>query len=149
MNHAVVVDASVAVKWVLAEELTDKARSLLRASAGRPIIAPPHLHSEVANAIYQRVRTTDPTKHISEAEATGALNRFLRFRIELRTEAALYQQALLFARTHRLPSIYDSLYVVLAQMTNAELWTGDQRLLRAVSTVALWVRWIGDFKEPV
>ena len=147
MNRAMVVDASVAVKWVLAEELTDQARSLLRASVRLPFIAPPHLNSEVTNALYQRVRATDPAKHISETEASGALERFLGFRIELRTETALYQQALVFARAHHLPTICDSLYVVLAQMTNTELWTSDQRLLRAVSTVAPWVRWIGDFLQ--
>jgi predicted nucleic acid-binding protein len=148
MNHAVAVDASVALKWVLAEEFTEQARSLLRDNARRPIIAPPHLSSEVTNALYQRVRTTDPTKHISAAEAQKALRQFLRFRLELRAEPALYQQALLFAQTHRLSQIYDSLYVVLAQMVGTELWTGDKRLINVVGSVAPWVRFIGVYQQP-
>jgi predicted nucleic acid-binding protein len=145
MNQAVVVDASVAVKWVLAEELTEQARALLRESARRPILAPPHLSSEVTNALYQRVRTTDPKKHISELEAQEALSHFLRFRIEFSAPAALYQQALGFAQTHRLSHTYDSLYVILAQLVGTELWTGDKRLINAVGSVAPWVRFIGDY----
>jgi predicted nucleic acid-binding protein len=145
MNQAVVVDASVAVKWVLAEELTEQARALLRESVRRPILAPPHLTSEVTNALYQRVRTTDPTKHLSEADAQEALTHFLSFRIEFHAPAALYQQALIFAQTHHLSHTYDSLYVVLAQLTNTELWTGDKRLITAVGSVAPWVRFIGDY----
>ena len=57
MNHAVVVDASVAVKWVLDEEFTEQARNLLRDSVRQPIVAPPHLTSEVTNALYQPTAT--------------------------------------------------------------------------------------------
>jgi predicted nucleic acid-binding protein len=148
MNQTVVVDASVAVKWVLDEEFTQQARHLLRDSARLPILAPAHLSSEVTNALYQRVRTTDPTKHISAEEAQEALTQFLRFRIELRAEPELYQQALRFTQTHRLSQIYDSLYIVLAQLTHTELWTADQRLLHTVTTSAPWVRWIGYYPQP-
>jgi predicted nucleic acid-binding protein len=79
MNQTVVVDASVAVKWVLDEEFTQQARHLLRDSVRLPILAPAHLTSEVTNALYQRVRTTDPTKHISAAEAQEASPSFYAF----------------------------------------------------------------------
>jgi predicted nucleic acid-binding protein len=148
MNQMVVVDASVAVKWVLDEEFTQQARHLLRDSVRLPILAPAHLTSEVTNALYQRVRTTDPTKRISAAEAQEALTQFLRFRIALRAEPELYQQALRFAQTYRLSQIYDSLYIVLAQLTQTKLWTADQRLVHAVATSAPWVRWIGDYPQP-
>jgi predicted nucleic acid-binding protein len=145
MNQAVVVDASVAVKWVLAEEFTEQARNLLRESVRRPIVAPPLLSSEVTNALYQRVRTTDPKKQLSEAEAQEALTHFLRFRIEFQAPAALYQQALRFAQTHHLSHTYDSLYVILAQLVGTELWTGDKRLITAVGSAAPWVRFIGEY----
>ena len=79
MNHAVAVDASVAIKWVLtAEVLSEHAQSLLQDSlaARRPILAAPHLPSEVSSALYQRTRTREPLRYISEREAQEALNTF-------------------------------------------------------------------------
>ena len=50
---AVVVDASVAVKWVLPEEWTDRAQALMAASiqARQRLVGTPHLSIEVVNAI--------------------------------------------------------------------------------------------------
>jgi len=142
----IVVDASVALKLVLAEEFTDRAQALLRDSlqARRPLVAPPHLHSEVINALYQRLRR----RTITEDEANQAVTQFLRFPITLSAPADLYQQAFTFAGTAALPTIYDSLYVVLAQFLGAELWTDDRRLRTALGTTAPWVRWIGDYPLP-
>ena len=139
------VDASVGVKWVLDEDLTEHAQALLHTSPPRRIIAPPHLISEVTNAIFQRMRTTDPTKHVDPDDGEEALNRFLRFRIDLISSPPLYQRAVVLARTHRLPNIYDSLYVALAELSGCELWTADAALLRALGGGAPWVRWIGDY----
>lgn len=147
MNHAVVVDATVAIKRVLAEEFTEQSRSLFSSSLRnrRPILAPPHLRSEVTNALYQRLRTTVADRRITEAEADSALAAFLRLPITLLAPEDLYVRAFAFAKIHRLPSIYDSLYIVLAETTNTELWTADRRLLNSIGTTATWVRFIGDY----
>ena len=146
--HPVVVDASVALKWVIEEEFSDRANALLSESVRQPIVGPPPLLAEVTNAIYQRSRSRDPHRRMSDAEAEQALVRFLRFPIALLTPADLYQQAFAFARTHNLTNIYDSLYVVLAQTLGTELWTDDQALLRALGTAAPWVRSIRDYPLP-
>ncbi|MBI2908029.1 MAG: type II toxin-antitoxin system VapC family toxin [Chloroflexi bacterium] len=144
---AVVVDASVAVKWVLAEEFTDRAQSLLKASleARQPILGPPHLLVEVANALYRRGREGKQGSGITEAESKEALTQFLEYPVQLLSPRGLYQEAFEFARSHRLSSIYDSLYVVLARMEDVELWTDDRILLKAVEAWAPWVRWIGEY----
>ena len=98
--------------------------------------------SEVANAIYQRLRRND----LTEAEADQALNEFLHLPINLFATPELYERAFLFAKTHGITNIYDSLYVVLADTLDAELWTDDRRFLRAID--APWVRWIGDYQLP-
>jgi predicted nucleic acid-binding protein len=150
MNHAVVVDASVALKRVLAEEFTEESRSLFAQSLKdrRPVVAPPLLPSEVGNALYRRLRTSVPSRRLTDAEADRALAAFLLLPITLLAPEDLYSRAFTFAKTLRLPSLYDSVYVVLAQLLNAELWTADQRLLSAVATSAPWVRWIGDYRQP-
>lgn len=144
MNHAVVVDANVAIKWVVHEEHTEQARALLADSARalRPIVAPPHLPVEVTNAIYQKLSRRDLTND----EAEEALARFFQFRIELVAPPDLYQSAFAFARAYNLQNSYDSIYVVLARWLDTELWTGDRALLHAVRAAAPWVRWIGDYR---
>jgi predicted nucleic acid-binding protein len=147
MNHAVVVDASVALKWVVFEEFTDHARALYHDALldHRPILVPPHFPSEATSALYQRTRTRQPARALTEDEAYEALTWLSRFPLAAAGSANLYERGFLFARDHRLPSLYDSLYVVLAQLLNAELWTADKRLHRAVARVAPWVRFISEY----
>jgi predicted nucleic acid-binding protein len=149
MNHAVVVDASVALKWVLFEEFNDQARALYEAAlhAHRPLLVPPHFFSEVTSALYQRTRTREPARHLTEDEAQEALTRFSRFHVQTAAPEDLYERAFLFAREHRLPSLYDSIYVVLAEMMDVQLWTADRRLFTTAAPAASWMRWIGDYQQ--
>jgi predicted nucleic acid-binding protein len=151
MNQSsVVVDASVGVKWVLtvAEESSAQAVMLLQSSleAHRTIVAPPHFPAEVANVLYQRVRRRDPRFRITREEARTGLTQFLAYPIQIVAPDGLYEQAFTFALSRDLPSVYDSLYVVLARMLGAELWTDDNRLRRNLGDAAPWVRWIGDYE---
>ena len=147
MNHAVVVDASVAVKWVIDEPESDRALKLRAdaALARRPVLSALHFPGEVANAIYQRVRSTDPSKHLDIAGAEEALSQFLAYTVELVNVRGLTREAFTFAHTHRLVSIYDALYVVLARLLNAELWTADERLMGQLAGRAPWVRPLREY----
>jgi predicted nucleic acid-binding protein len=147
MNHAIAVDASVAVKWVVDEPHTDRALKLWADSAAvrRPVISAPLFPGEVTNAIYQRVRTTDAAKRLDIPDAEDAVRRFLAYPVALASPADLYGRAFAFATTHGLSAIYDALYVVMAQLLDAELWTADQRLLSTLGSRTPWVRFIGDY----
>ncbi len=147
MNHAVVVDASLAVKWVIPERDSDRAVKLWTdaALARRPVLSAPHFPGEVANAIYQRVRRTDPYAHLDFPDAEEALARFLAYPVELAYPPHLTREAFAFAYTHGLVSMYDALYVVLAQLLNAELWTADERLLTQLAGRAPWVHRLGSY----
>ena len=145
-----VVDASVAVKWVVDEDLSERALALYaQARAQRqPLLAPPHMPGEVTNAIYQRLRSTRPERQLDVVVADAALARvhgYLQVGVEILSPPDLYPQAYALAKAHRLPSVYDAVYVVLAQILGAELWTADERLLAAVGANAPWVRHLRDF----
>jgi predicted nucleic acid-binding protein len=118
---------------------------LTNLSNGLLIAGRPHLRGEVANALYQRSRSREPLRTISVREARESLDDFLAFPIAVESPPRLYEESLLFALTHNLPSIYDSIYVVLARELGTDLWTADQRLLRTVSGVAPWVRSIAGY----
>jgi predicted nucleic acid-binding protein len=59
MSDVVVVDASVALKWVLLEADSDRAKSLLDrwTSEGKGIVAPALFTYEVTNIVYRQVVT--------------------------------------------------------------------------------------------
>ncbi len=150
MNHAIAVDASVAVKWVVLEPLTAQARALVADSTAtrRRLLAPPHFAGEVTNALHQRWRSSEPTKRLTDAETDAAIATFLQFRVEPRNPAGLYQRALQLARDGRLASVYDALYVVLAEIEGVELWTADTRLIRELGGRAPWVKPLSSYPLP-
>src|SRR5918998_2835670 len=123
------VDASVAVKWILAEERSDRADALYDATvdAYQPIIAPQLLPVEVTNILRQRMRAQSG---ISLVTATEFLDAFLALPIEFHNPAGLHHQALVLADALDLPTTYDAHYLALDERLGCELWTDDQRLIR-------------------
>ena len=137
------VDASVAAKWVLLEDRSDKAVALYRANAqtGQPVVAPPLLLCEVTNILRQRMIRSS----LALADADRLLGDFLTIQIDFLLPPGQHQQALALADAHGLPAAYDAHYLALAQRLGCDLWTDDQRLLHAVGGVLAFVCWIGDF----
>lgn len=142
----IVVDANVAEKWVIDEDFTNEARALLQDSRTqqRPLVGPPLLTTEVV-IIYQRLRSRDPARHLTDEEAQQALQEFLAIPTQLLAPEDLYRRGFDLARDRGLTNTYDSLYVALAQMLGVEMWTDDQNLLRALGSSAPWVRSIRDY----
>jgi predicted nucleic acid-binding protein len=137
------VDASVAVKWILEEERSDRADALYDATvdAGQPIIAPLLLPLEITNILRQRMRAPSGTSLVT---ATEFLDAFLAVPIEFHNPTGLHHQALVLADTLGLPATYDAHYLALAEHFGCELWTDDRRLMRQVESSLPFVRWIGD-----
>ena len=136
MNGTVAVDASMAVKWVVAEVYANRAEALLQDSlqAARPIVALPHFPGEVVNAIHRRTQRTEQA--LTPEQAAQAIDDFLATPIQLLSPPGLYERAFTLAQTLPLPTVYDSLYVMSAQLLDVELWTADERLCRALGTTA-------------
>ncbi|MGI8554095.1 MAG: type II toxin-antitoxin system VapC family toxin [Dehalococcoidia bacterium] len=139
----IVVDASVAAKWVLIEEYSTEALAVYESESreGQPALAPHLLPFEVTNIIRQRMRREGR----SLAEGMQLLQEFLTFPITLASPPALHLRALEIADRHDLPAAYDAHYIALAEILGCELWTDDQRLLRTLNGALPFVRWIGDF----
>lgn len=137
----VVVDASLAVKWVLPEEHSDRAVDLLRQWKARRIqpIAPSLLPVEAANAVYRRVRRGE----LTPAEGKLALRTLLQAGIFIQGDQHLCLDAWDLARQLERPGVYDTVYLALAFTLGCDLWTGDQRLHNAVAGRLSWVKWVG------
>ena len=137
------VDASLAAKWIFPEHYSDEALALVTqcAQVGERVVAPPLLSSEVTNIMRQRMLRD----HLTLDEAKNLLEQFSGFTISITSPAALSETALALADAHKLPAVYDAYYVALAQLLGCELWTSDQRLLRALGGKLTFVKWIGDY----
>jgi predicted nucleic acid-binding protein len=118
-----VVDASVALKWFLADEpLAREAFALVRDEA--VLIAPDILIAEVCNAAWRLARLG----RIEQAELTEIAAIVPRFFAELVGAAVLAPRATIIARQLDHP-VYDCLYVTLAEARQLRLITADGRLL--------------------
>ncbi len=120
-----VIDASVALKWVIPEVLSDKA-DRLRAGDDE-ILAPDLLLVEVANALWKKAMS----REISPPEADRAFELVSESGIDLRPTVPLLTRAMEIARRLDHP-VYDCVYLALADREQASFVTADRRLLRRV-----------------
>jgi predicted nucleic acid-binding protein len=140
----VVVDASLAVKWVLRERHSAEAYALLEEWRAQQlqIVAPVVLASEVANALYKRVVRGD----ISLVKALRDFTDLHRSGPQLQGDEWMYARAMEMARMFGRPAAYDAQYLALAEREGCELWTADERLWNAVKGTLSYVRWIGEYQ---
>lgn len=138
-----VLDASVAVKWVLPnpETLTAESLQLLKSYADGKInfIVPDLFWAEVANVLWKGVRQRRWSKAVAENAAAELRDRNF-FTISSHT---LLPEALKIALAYD-RSVYDSLYVALAIQFRTELVTADERLANALAA-RLPVKWLGAY----
>lgn len=115
-----VVDASVAVKWLLIEEGRPAAMALL--AGGQPLIAPELVIAEAANVLWKVARRgADPA---AMREGMRRLPSLFDRLVPMRgLEAAALDLAI--AHGH---AAYDCFYVALALREGAPLLTADARL---------------------
>lgn len=136
-----VPDASVVVKWLLEEPGSEVAMALaeLWADRGARVVVPVLLWCEVGNVLHRRTLEGK----LTATQARRAVDGLRQLQLETRSEQALMPRALELAWQLRLPSVYDAVYLAIAENEEAELWTFDARLARAASGRLKWVRLAG------
>lgn len=127
--RVVVVDASVACKWVLVEEGTADAQSLLArwVAARLQPIAPSWFACEVATVVYRRARVG----MITLEGAKNALQAVLGIVALRDAPGSDAVRALEMADTTRQQTPYDACYLALAERAQCEYWTDDARFVNA------------------
>ena len=145
MSESVVVDASLAVKWLVDEDDSDKAHAVLQSWVAQDItrIAPHLMPFEVANALHQRVLRGE----LTVGDSARMITRLLASRLELHQPPSLYVRALQLASELKQAAAYAAHYLALAESVGCELWTADERFYRAASPSIENVRWLREFKR--
>ena len=140
-----VIDAGVVVKWFIPEVDSAIAHQLLERylqGVDSPV-APDLLISECANAFWRRCRQGD----ITPAEATESLADLLTLNVPLVSATSLAQSALQLALQHQ-RTVYDALYLALAQERNCSLMTADERFFNALSPQFLNLQFLRNWRPP-
>jgi predicted nucleic acid-binding protein len=131
VTDALVVDASVAAKWVLSEDDSPRALDLLAAALhyGTELLAPSHLLSEVANAVYKRHRRG----LLARDQFVSAIDALVDLPVNLSHPGAVVARAVQLALDFQLATPYDAFYLALAEQLQCDLWTADERFHATVT----------------
>jgi predicted nucleic acid-binding protein len=139
-SHNLVVDASVAVKWVVAEEHSDAAARLL--DPDFTLSAPAHWLAEAATGLWAACRRGE----LSEQQANERTQLLIGAPVAvIQLEGLVTAAMALSLRLHL--TVYDTLYIALAEQQAAILVTADRRLMQAVrrdKQLRDKAQWIGD-----
>ena len=144
MNGYVVVDASLAIKWVLNEPYAEEALALASEWAAAEIrpVAPCLLLAEATNVLHRRA----VLGHISPSQAKQLLSGLLNMGIEVRESPQIHLRALELAQELQTPAVYDAHYLALSDILECDLWTADERFFNSVKERQPRVRWLGQFE---
>ena len=123
-----VVDASIVVKWLVKEEWSTEASSLLE--GGATLIAPELLYAEVSNALWAMRRRGD----IGEEDFVDATDA-----LKVAPVSVPFSMRQLVASASRLAAdldhpVYDCFYLALAVHEQYPVVTADLRFHRKVSS---------------
>jgi predicted nucleic acid-binding protein len=134
-----VIDASVAVKWLLPEDNTEQAESLL--VEGNTLAAPDLLYPEVGNSLWKRVKG----RELTQEAGREALLRLMEIEIRVTPANLLLDKAFALACEYD-RTVYDSVYLALTLDESAILVTGDKRFYNSMLRTPHGesVRWVGS-----
>ena len=137
----VVVDASVAVKWYLEEPQATAARRILSGSFS--LWVPGLFFAEFGNVLWKRWRR----RELEARVVVDILEALDVVPIEVRAERPLLARAVEIAMNLG-SSVYDGLYLALAEAVDARLVTADRAFYRAVAGGPLRERalWVEDVR---
>jgi predicted nucleic acid-binding protein len=122
-----VIDASIAIKWVVDEPGTAQAILLRR----RQLFAPDLMIAECSNILWKKVRRAE----LSEAEAMLAARLLQRADIRLEPLRPLLEPATRLALTLDHPA-YDCVYLAVARKLDCPMVTADEVLCRKARSAA-------------
>jgi len=143
---SVVVDASIAIKWVLQEPDSDVAYALLAEWIEKEtvILAPALLAFEITNILYRKTLKGDLTLDNAKLGIRKILLTGLEF--DFTEDPSFGIKAMELANQFNQPATYDSHYLALAEREDCELWTADTKMGRVVRGKLDGVRWLEDYQ---
>jgi predicted nucleic acid-binding protein len=129
-----IVDCSVALAWVIPDEVTDHSRSILKTVSDKGAIVPSLWKIETANGLLVALRRG----RINKQRLLWGISFYERLSIEVDPEtlSGLWARTLNLAELNNL-TVYDATYLELALRRRLPLATYDQDLRQAAATAGV------------
>jgi predicted nucleic acid-binding protein len=143
MTSSVCLDASVFVKVLVQEDLSDVARCQWErwtCTERKRIVVPALFHFEVIAVLRKKVHLG----HLALEEGDTALSLLLEASIETVSSAEIHRRAWQIARELSQPTAYDAHYLALAELERCAFWTADRRLYNSAESTFSFIHWLGD-----
>jgi predicted nucleic acid-binding protein len=143
---AFVVDASVGIKLVLSEALSEQADAVFAHLAADPpgqLSVPDLFYVECANILWKHTRRSG----LPMDAARKALTDIGKLALRSYPTGNLVLGALDIAGKEGITA-YDASYVALARLIEVPFVTADEKLARALTGKRYRVVWLGDFALP-
>lgn len=137
------IDANIAVKAVVKERLSEKAKILITDASDAEVllIAPHFFDAEVYSAVRKKVYSGQITAEAGET----AFEDLKGLPVQLMPTAHLLDRTWEIAKQFNLRWLYDAFYVSLAEDRVCILWTADRKLYEAVKDELAFVRLLEDY----
>jgi predicted nucleic acid-binding protein len=124
-----VIDASIAIKWVVQEEGSEAALALRTRAE---LIAPDLMIAECANILWKKVERNE----VSKSEALIAARLLQRANVDILSTRNLLEPATRLAIELEHPA-YDCIYLALAIEMDCRFGTADKAFVRKISSAPL------------
>lgn len=124
-----VIDASIAIKWVVQEEGSEAALALRTRAE---LIAPDLMIAECANILWKKVERNE----VSKSEALIAARLLQRADVDILSTRNLLEPATRLAIELEHPA-YDCIYLALAIEMDCRFGTADKAFVRKISSAPL------------
>lgn len=137
------IDANIAVKAVVREHLSEKARALIADASNAEVrlIAPHFFDAEVYSAVRKKVYSGEITAKAGET----AFEDLKGLPVQLLSTGRLLDRTWEIAKQFHLRWLYDAFYVALAEDRACALWTADKELYEAVRDELVFVKLLENY----
>lgn len=141
------LDANVAVKTVIQEDLSEKARDLIAdaSTAEIDLIAPHFFEAEIFSAVRRKVYSGEITATSGEM----AFESLKGLPVQLLPIAHLLDRTWEIAKQCNLRWLYDAFYIAVAENRTCILWTADKELYGAAKDGFSFVKLLEDYERNI
>jgi len=139
-----VIDASVLIKFFLPEVLSGQAEKILtQVEQGEiKLRAPDLIYPETGNILWKKHRR----KELSRSEVEDISGSIESLPISIETSKPLMSLAIELGMAYGI-TVYDSMYMVVAKISESTLITADRKLVEQISKTddRKYVTWLGHY----
>lgn len=123
------LDASVVLKLLVLEPCSERAREWLHSHEGDRLIAPTFMFAEVASVLQRKASTGE----VTPLERSEALDILDSMNIIPVWDNDLIRRAISLADATKQPTVYDTIYLALAEREQCVYLTSDRKFAEAAA----------------